>query len=671
MIHMLHVTSANAEELQGSFSLNLTESDIAALIAIVSEQTGKNFVIDPRVKGKVTVVSAKPMQPNELYQVFLSILQVHGFAAVPSGQVIKIVPDAAAKQSTIKQDNDGSISGGDELVTRVIGLKYVDAPQLVSLIRPMVPQQGHLAAYAPSNTLIFSDRSGNIDRILKIIAQIDKPTNEQIEIIPIIHSDAKKIVQTIKTLTAPTKGNNASKAPLIVADEGTNSILMSGDKSTRIRMRTIISHLDTPRDKTSLSSRIIRLQNADAANVAKLIAPIALGNKASTSTKNSASAVQQQSVSIQIDESTQTLVLVGLPARIDTVVKLINDLDKPRPQVLVEALIAEATTDKLGELGIQWRVPTGSKSTVGILGGLNLGGGSPSINSALTSPLDLGNGLALGLANGTRTVLGTQIVNFSVLLRALAGNAVTNILSAPNIVVRDNEEAEIVVGQNVPFLTGQFSSTGTGATPNNPFQTIERKDIGLTLKVKPRVSASGIVHMDISQEVSSVTSTSVTGASDLVTNKRSISTKVSVRDGNIVVLGGLIDDTVQETEQGIPVLSELPVIGALFRNSQSTSVKRNLMVFIRPIVLWQQEDVNTATKTKYEHMQAVEDSVNTDGLGQLKGEPMPRLPHFNNPGKHPIPERKTRKKTKLEYKWWQPGFSKKQGRSIKGTSINP
>ncbi|MCP4040645.1 MAG: type II secretion system secretin GspD, partial [Gammaproteobacteria bacterium] len=471
-------------------TLNLKSADIGTLISTVSEVTGKNFVVDPRVKGKVTVISSRAMEKEELYQVFLSILQVHGFAAVTSGKVIKILPDASAKQSSMPFATARIPGTGDEIVTRVLQVNNVAATQLVPLIRPLVPQQGHLAAYGPTNVLIISDRAANIDRLITIIQRVDQVSDSDIEIIPLEYASATEVVRILTSLAPKTsKGKAAVAQPVLVADERTNSVILSGDRISRLRMRTIISHLDTPLEKTG-NTHVVYLHYAKAKEMATILTELSktLGGEQQGKGKGAGA---RNEIGIQSDETTNALVITAPHEVFTSIQSVIRQLDIRRSQVMVDAILAEVTLSNLTELGIQWRSSDGTNHNDYV--GVNLPGtqsGSLHDFEPLSASL---RGLSVGFfRKGTLRAL----------IRALTDDSNTNILGKPTLVTLDNEEAEIVVGQNVPFITGQYSNDNS--TPDNPFQTIKRQDVGVVLKVTPQINEGDSVRLEIFQEISTV-----------------------------------------------------------------------------------------------------------------------------------------------------------------------
>jgi general secretion pathway protein D len=604
-------------------TLNLKDADLQSFIETVAEITGKNFVIDPRVKAKVTVVSARPMDRKEIYEVFLSVLQVHGFATVEVGEVIKILPDVNAKQGPGSVVTGTSGSKGDELVTRVIEVKNVAAAQLVPILRPLVPQQGHLAAYPGSNMLVISDRGANIARLEKIIRRIDQPDAQEIEVIALQHASASEVVQILNSLR--TAGGQAGAqtpgAPTLAADERTNSILLSGDSTSKVRIRGLIAHLDTPIEGTG-NTKVVYLHYA----LAEEIAPILQGvSDFEASDKGSAPASSgNDDINIQADATNNALIITAPPARFDSLRRVISQLDVRRAQVLVEAIIAEVSNDLTKELGAEgFLLPAGDNPSGPAAASINSGNILSILTDGVTSGASLaGQGLSLGGAdlNGN-----TQ---WGVLLRALEGDATTNILSTPTLVTLDNEEAEIVVAQNVPFVTGQFTNTGSGTdSAVNPFQTIERQDVGLTLRITPQINEGDSVRLQIEQESSSISNSSV--ASDLITNERRISTSVMVDDNEILVLGGLTQDDYRDSVTKTPLLGDIPLLGNLFKSTSTTKTKQNLMVFIHPVILRDASSANLVTGTKYDYIRARQLEANIQDRGLIKDK-YARFPDLND-----------------------------------------
>jgi general secretion pathway protein D len=598
-------------------TLNLKDADIGALIKTVSEHTGKNFVVDPRVKGKVTVISAHPMDEEEFYHVFLSILEVHGFSTIPSGKVIKIVPDVKAKQAGIPSVSTLS-TPDDQMVTQVIQIKNVAATQLVPILRPLVPQQGHLAAYPATNVLIISDRTRNVKRLTKIINRIDQISDTSIDIVPLEHASATEVVRVLSSLQQKAKGG-ADQQVRLASDERTNSILLSGERTMRARMRVIIEQLDTATENNG-NTQVVYLKYANATELVKVLTGISDTLK---DPKKAPKATAKSPISIQADEATNALIITAPPGLYQSLLQVIRKLDIRRAQVLVEAVIAEISVDKAKELGVQW-IFDGTPAGKGPVGIIDFGGGSPIGAVAATAAA----GGIPSIPSGTTLALGQfddNTINFAALLRALDSDSASNILSTPSIMTLDNEEAEIIIGKNVPFVTGQYASTG-GTSGVNPFQTIQRQDVGLTLRVTPQINEGDAVQLKIEQEVSSLNKTASSGTSDIVTNKRVIKTTVMVDDGQTIILGGLLDETLDQVHQKVPLLGDLPIIGALFRSTQTVKVKRNLMIFLKPSIVRDVATQTQLTSEKYNFLRAQQMWAKERGIDLLSSDHVPVLP---------------------------------------------
>ena len=598
-------------------TLNLKDADIRVLIDTVSEVTGKNFIIDPRVKARVTVVSSKSMPKEELYDLFLSVLQVHGFAAIPAGNSIKIVPDVSAKQGPVPNANASTPGRGDELVTRVVSITHVPAAQLVPILRPLIPQQGQLAAYQPSNSLVITDRAGNVNRLVKIIGRLDIPDQSDIEIYKLDHAYATDVARTLTTvLQKDAKGAALPGQAQISPDERTNSLLISGDKSSRLRMRAIIADLDTPLDAGG-GTQIVFLKYAEAEELVQILNDISQNNSVITAatgqpgngnngggggTANRAgSSGGGSGISIQADPQNNAIIITGPPAAQQEIKRVISQLDIRRAQVMIEAIIAEVRLDLAKELGASFitagaRGDAEAPAAVTNLGGLTntilglqqaVSGGVVSVDSQIPAGLLIGGG-----------DFGQDGDRWGLIVRALAGDTATNLLSTPTIVTMDNEESEFIVGQNVPFLTGSFTAGNTGST--NPFQTIERQDIGLTLRVKPQINEGTGIKLEIEQETSSISnSAAAVSAADIITNTRSLRNVVFAEDGQVIVLGGLIDDSFSDTQEKVPFFGDIPVLGHLFKSTSTQKTKTSLMVFIRPVILRDAATADAYTRQKY------------------------------------------------------------------------
>ncbi|MFC3104541.1 type II secretion system secretin GspD [Salinisphaera aquimarina] len=619
-----------------SFTLNLKDADITTLIATVSEVTGRNFVVDPRVKGDVTVLSNEPMTPNQLYETFLSVLEVHGFAAVPSGEVTKIIPQINAKQ-------DGGFgrrgaSTREDIVTRVIAVNNVPADQLVPILRPLVPQYGHLAAYSASNTLIVSDREANAQRLAEIVAKIDRNGVQNVESIRLQYANAQEVARVVDQLKAGASGNAAAGNFTVIPDERTNSVIISGGKQERLRLRAIIADLDTETEQTG-GTQVIYLDYADAESLAPVLQNYADGRGASSSSSSTGGSGAAASggtaaaraggrsdgVSVIAEPAANALVVTAPADVMQQIRKVIDQLDIRRGQVLVEAIIAEISLTRSRALGVNVAAfDDNGPAAASILD-------DQTLNAIPSLALD-GTPLSL-IQNGLNVALGKISdggTSFAILVNALSSNTNTNVLSTPSLITRDNEEAEIKVGQEVPFVTGSYTNNNSGGGVNgvvNPFNTVERKDVGLTLGFTPQISAGNTIQLTIDQEISSIAQNSSTsGAVDLITNNRTLTTSVEVEDGQILVLGGLIDDQVTESQSKVPLLGDIPILGALFTNRSVQKNKRNLLNFIRPTILRGGGEADYYTRKKYNYIRSLQQHQAETGIPLMGEEQRPQLP---------------------------------------------
>jgi len=601
-------------------TLNFADADIRTVIEAVAQRTGRNFIIDPRVKGKVTVISQKAMDANALYEVFLSVLKVHGYAAIPGKNATKVVPEVNAKQDAIETIARGKRRGiSDAFVTQVLEVKHVDAAQLVPILRPLVPQRGHLAAYPASNVLIISDSAANISRIATIVSRIDQATGDEIEVIPLQHASATEIVRVITQLEGGA-AKSKTKRSKIIADERTNSILLGGAVASRVRIRALIGHLDTPME-TGGNTHVVYLKNAVAKDLVSVLTGVSksvVGAKG----KQTAASRAQGNITIQADENTNALVINAPPDVFRSLRAVIQKLDIRRAQVLVEAVIAEVSTGTSTELGVQWAADgSSSDNPIGIIGF----GSNPTAVAGLLEDPPIATPVSSGLNLGVGKFTGGNKVG--ALLNAIAADTSNNILSTPTLVTLDNEEAEIVVGNNVPFITGQYTNAGTSGS-TNPFSTVQRQDIGLTLKIKPQINEGNAVKLDVEQEVSSIAESTV--GVDLITNKRSIKTSVMVDDGQVLVLGGLIEDVLREKEERVPLLGDIPILGWLFRYNTVSKDKKNLMVFLHPTILKDAAFSAKLTHDKYTYLRNQQLAIMDRGVNFIDDDLTPLLPDVKN-----------------------------------------
>lgn len=605
---------------------NYREADIRQIVEAVGEVTGRNFILDPRLNFKATMLSSTPMTPDAFYEAFLSILQVNGYVAMTTGDLVKIVPDASARQYSGLLSTDSAAA--DDIVTQVVRVNNVGAAQLVPILRPLIPQYGHLAAHPGSNMLIISDRAANVNRMLRIIRRIDQSNDDDIEMIRLEHASATEIVRVLTALTQAPRADGVPVTTSLVSDARTNSILIGGDKSERLRLRALVAHLDTPLEEGG-DTQVRYLNYADAEELSTKLQQH-FAQQAAAEGAPSANAADQ--ISVWADAQTNAIVVNAPPKMMRSLMSIVDKLDIRRAQVLVEAIIVEVIADRSADLGVTWAVDgSGSNNLVGLTdfgsGPSVLGLGSAAGGDAAALAGSLGSLGGSGFITGVGR-LSDSGTNFVALLHALQGDADTNIISTPTIVTLDNEEASLNVGQEVPFLSGSFSNTGGGGTGGaiNPFQTIQREQVGVKLTITPQINEGNSLLLKISQEVSSIASSSE-GAADLITNERTIETTVIVEDGGILVLGGLIEDTLRESDQRVPILGSIPILGNLFRNRSTNLVKTNLMVFIRPKILRDSSQTAFETNAKYNDIRNAQSGGRVD-LMPLAGRPV--LPPLEN-----------------------------------------
>src|SRR5882757_4883396 len=652
LVVMSFQTAAQARPPQDGPTItpNYKDADLSQIIQAVSEVTGKNFIIDPRVNAKVTMLSATPMSPAAFYEAFLAVLQVYGYVAVPAGKVIKIIPNTDARQlPSIDLPNNVS-SNSDEIVTQIITVKNVSAAQLVPLLRPLVPQQGHLAAYPNGNILIISDRASNVNRIMKIIARMDESGDEPVEVIALRNASAADLVRTVNQLSQGQASEGAGAPVKIVADERTNSVLVSGEKSLRLKIKALIVNLDTPMQSGG-DTQVRYLRYADAEKIAdKLKGQASASAKAQGGPQGGAppsasggGANVDASVTIWADVATNALIMTAPPKIMKSLMAVIDKLDIRRAQVQVEALIVEVDVNKSSNLGVQWILYGQGSSTVpaavtnfpgsgtGIvnLAAAALGGSTTSTTTGTTgvggvagavSALKTGATLAIGRYNPTS---GT---NFAAIIQALRSDGSSNIISTPSLITMNNEEAEVKVTQEIPLITGSYSNTTQSvAGTTSPFTTIQREEVGTILKVTPHINEGNSVQLKIEQEDSSP-GAKITDSADISTNKRSIKTTVLIEDGGIIVLGGLMSDTVTESEDRVPGLGAIPIIGNLFKSRSGSRQKKNLVVFIRPRIMRDADVTESTSEAKYNEVRRSQQNITNGHVTLLPGEKQPVIP---------------------------------------------
>jgi len=616
-----------AKAQEPTITPNYRDADIRQIIEAVGEVTGRNFIVDPRVTARVTMLSSTPMSPDAFYEAFLSILQVNGYVAMTTGDIIKIVPDAMARQYSGLLSTDGAAD--DDIVTQVVQVQNVGAAQLVPILRPLIPQYGHLAAHPGSNMLIVSDRASNVDRMLRIIRRIDQSNDEEIEVVRLEHASAAEVVRVLTALTQTPRTDGAPVTTSLVSDARTNSVLVGGDRTERLRIRALIAHLDTPLEDGG-DTQVRYLQYADAEELSTKLQQHF--SQQASAESGAASGASRQDVSVWADTQTNALVINAPPKMMRSLMSIVDKLDIKRAQVLVEAIIVEVIADKTAELGVTWAVDDGSSNNpIAVTNFPSAGPGVVQFGAAVGAgdgagdPTGLiGEGITVGVGR-----LSDNGVSFAALLTALRGDADTNIISTPTLVTTDNEEASLNVGQEVPFVTGSFSNTGGTVGAVNPFQTIQREQVGVKLSITPQINEGGdSLLLKISQEISNIAS-SAAGAVDLITNQRIIETTVIVEDGETLVLGGLLEDTLRESEQRVPILGSIPLLGALFRVQKSDAVKTNLMIFIRPTILRDTAQSRFETNTKYNQ---ISEALNGRPINLMPGQARPTLPPLEQPG---------------------------------------
>jgi len=658
-----------------SVTLNFVNADIDAVVKAVAEITGRNFIVDPRVKGTINIVSARPVAKSLVYPTLLSALRMQGFTAVEADGVVKIVPEADAKLQGGPVGRGTIGAGGDRLITQVVTLRNESAAQLVNVLRPLISPNNTIAAYPAANALVITDYADNMRRILRIIASLDQTTSSgEPMLVPIRNASAIDMVALLNRLLVENAGGGAvpdvRDRVVLVADPRSNSVLVRSENPARAaRARQLLEQLDTPQ-RVGGNVFIVYLKNADATRVAETLRGLysgasgsdrqgggnfpntptaaaaaaatgAAGTMASSpqatsplgggATSGVSAAIQAGAATIQADAANNALVIMAPEPVYNNLRAIIDKLDSRRAQVFIEALVVEVTADRAGELGVQWQVLTGAdprRTGIQGIGGTNFGvrGAGTNIIDASANLGSLGQGLNLGIINGTITIPGLGIIsNLGLLIRALSTDANANILSTPTLLTLDNEEARIIVGQNVPFITGQYSTTGQSATVQ-PFQTIERKDVGLVLRVKPQITEGGAVRMGIYQEVSRVDLTSLNNPSGLILQKRAIESSVMIDDRQIVVLGGLIQDTFTDTTDKVPGAGDLPGIGGLFRYDTRTRQKTNLMVFLKPTVVRTSADGHEITTERYDYLRNEQDQSRPDPRWFWPDPTVPELP---------------------------------------------
>ncbi len=659
--------------------LNFVNADIDAVVRAIGQYTGRTFVIDPRVKGTLSLSTERPVTRQQAYDQLLTALRLQGFTIVQTGNVARVVPEADAKlQGGAVIIPKGSAPSGDQLVTQVFRLQYESATAMVPILRPLIAPNNTISAYPQNNTLVITDYADNLRRIQRIIESIDTPATSDVELIPVKNGLALEIATVVNRVLdegarAAGQASDAGQRVSILAEPRTNSIIIRAPSPQRLQLaKSLIAQLDKPA-LTPGNINVIHLRNAEAVRLAPLLRAIigsdasfvpqgsgasslspstGLGGPGSTGaqpglsigTSGGTSPSTSQIPSggsggggtgglagmIQADPATNSLIITAPEVLYKNIRAIVDKLDTRRAQVVIESLIVEVTADKAAEFGIQWQALGGiDNSGTNVIGGTNFGVGGNNIINAAQNIGSLGQGLNLGVVRGRVNIPGIgEVLNLAFLARALATSADANILSTPTIQTLDNEEAKFLVGQNIPLITGSFASTG-GAGAVNPFQTFERRDIGLQLRVKPQISEGGVVRLAIYQELSSIQNTLTAAQGGIITNKRSFESSVLVEDGNIVVLGGLIEDRVDNSKSQVPVLGEIPFVGGLFRYENRGRRKTNLLVFLRPYVVRDESTSSSLALDRYDYIRgqvAAGTLPDTLVFRDLQGRQLPATP---------------------------------------------
>ncbi len=577
-----------------SWTINMQSADIRDFIEQISSISGQTFIIDPRVKGQVTVVAQQPMSLAEVYKLFLSVMSTHGFAVMPQGNQLSIIPNSEAKTTAGSQGN---------LETRVLQVQHGAANDLLPLIRPLVANHGHLAAVPSSNSLIISDSPANIARIEDVIRQLDSRSQDDFSVYDLRHAWVHELAAVINSSLQNPQASGAQ----VIADTRANRLLLLGPQEARARLLKLAQSLDKPSSR-SANTRVVRLRHGDAKELAKTLGDFGDNLSQSQGSENAS----PLKLMIRADESLNAIVIMAEADIVNMFEDLVRQLDVPRAQVLVEAAIVEMSGDINDALGVQWAI---DGRNGGGLGGVNFSNTGLSVGTLLGAiASDKPGELAGALPNGL--ILGVGNDNFGALITALSSTGKSNLLSTPTLLTLDNQAAEILVGQNVPFQTGSYTTDAAGSS--NPFTTIERKDIGVTLKVTPHINEGATLRLVIEQEISSIAPSTGLNAQavDLVTNKRSIKSTVLADDGQVIVLGGLIQDDVSSSESKVPLLGDIPLLGRLFRSTREVRQKRNLMVFLRPTVARDGVGLANLSLGKYRDLRLLGQAQGYDQLPQ-------------------------------------------------------
>lgn len=652
----------------GQINLNFKDAEVDSVIGAFGHLLNKSFVIDPRVRGKISLETPRPVNRAQAFALLKTVLRQQGFAIVDLGDLYKVVPEADAKlQSGPVEIGAASARDGDEVITQVFQLNHESANNMIPVLRPLVSPNNTITAFPGNNTLIITDYAANLKRLSKVIATLDSPRPAaEVQVVVIKNSIASDIAVAVSKLMdegnrggggGPGAGSDPSQRVVVMADPRTNSVLIRSANASKLALaRSLVEQLDRPANADQANMRVVYLKNAEATKLVEVLQAVLSGESNGSSgssdssfgsnsrNRNSGGSMFGDSSSsssglsssfgdgdsssggglgsqsginrdrgnqgpmsikaggaiIAADPATNSLIITAPEPVYRNIRGVIDQLDSRRAQVYIESLIVEVKADTVSEMGIQWQFGTSRPGQNSVVGGTNFGTGGSNILAVTQNPAALAaaGGLNVGVVRNGVSLFGQNFLNLGLLARALETETNSNIRATPNLLTLDNEEARIIIGQNVPFVTGQYATTNN--TLSSPFQTIERKDVGTMLRVRPQVSEGGTVKMEIAQEISSVVDTSQ--AAGIITNRRAIDSNVLVDDGQIVVLGGLIEDTVEGGISKVPLLGDIPGLGRLFRYDNRKRVKTNLLIFLRPVVLRSADQAWDVTANRYDYI---------------------------------------------------------------------
>ena len=588
-----------------SATINMKDAEIREFAADIAKISNKTIILDPRVKGKVTVISDQDLDEGEAYAVFLSTLRVHGFTAIENNNVVKVMPESGGRS-----DYSSSVVSPDTLTTEVIRLKQASAKALAPLIKPIINKQGHITAYEATNTIILADYIGNIERVKNLLLNLDKNPGDTFELVSLQNTSSNEIT---RILNSSYKGSNENKRNFSIQSvDSSNSVLLRGQSGVLEQIKNVIARLDSTTPKNS-NLRVIYLKYANAEDIASILKDVSENLETQGASTGS---VKEKSTNISFHKETNALIISAQPDIMESLQSVIAQLDIRRAQVLVEALIVELSDTLAKDLGVQYLFSgDGENQPVAIQ---NFGNQNPDLISIVGSEANQDSNLSANAATSLLNIQGLAIgvgkmkddgESFAAILNLVSQDANSNILSTPSVMTMDNEISSIIVGQEIPVTTGETLS----ANNSNPFRSVNRQEIGVKLEVKPQINEGNAVKMEINQEVSSVFGPITSTSTDLITNKRQIQTTVMVETGETIVLGGLIDDDVQESEKKVPVLGNIPLVGRLFKSTSTSRTKRNLIVFLRPTIVRDTDEIRSISSRKYNYFEALQNLQEEQG----------------------------------------------------------